>query len=1244
MAGTRSPCSLLAALAACLLCVVDAQVSTFNVQGFSPDQAALLAVKRSIPNWDLYQQRSMCFGWHEKPYDDVCKWTSVTCRDGRVIGIHFQRNASYHLGAIQDVLAAASQIEKLEFLDLQGQAFSGTLPTQYNFPNLVALDLINNNIGGMLPLEWGLNGMFPKLANLALSYNPPLSGPLPTAWGSDNSSFQSLRLFEANNCNLTGGLPAEWAAQLPSLTHINISSNALTGTLPSEWSNLDLNALNLDRNALTGSLPPAWGVNGSSFTHLTRLSLYANNLTGTIPAAWAAQKNPLNGLSKPFMNSLSWMDVSNNMLSGRVPDFGTSNPPPYFIMNGNNFCGAIPQSLSVWNCATTCMKPDGTWPPCSANGTSPPVHAKAPAPATNISSPEVQRLLLLRSAFSNWAMYERTEGLNWTLRNPMCDGWGGVQCSAGFVTGLNFSGPDPAAPQRPPVLQGVASAAVHGSEPVALQGDLGLVLKYAFQLPQLKSLDLTNAYVSGSIPNGLSAPHLTTLLLGSNHVSGTLPLDWAMKKAVPALKALNLSGNYELSGPLPDAWGNASAGMQNLQVFSARGCNLSGPLPASWAGLPALGVLDMAYNYFTGSLPVEWQNMDALQTLDLVGNGLTYNLPDGWSSKGAASWPALRDLHLDANLMTGTLPASWGAGGSFPMLSNLTLANNNLSGSLPMSWGTNSQLVPRFKNLQWLTLLPGNPGLCGGIPPGLTVLQKTGGGNTATTQYLNDKPCSVSADTMVQSAPSPQSSSSPNLGAIIGGVVGGIAALAALAAVVLFFVLRNRRRSRSRGEMTPFSKAMPGDDKVDAHGYDEYDDDMQDSDKFIPPPKLTSAPASIVPFAQAPSSMGAALGAHSAHSTPTRGSDLGRLSSKDTSFRSKDASFRSQGSGYSSEPAREGDAHPETLPHMFNKDWELNLDALEIELDEDGREVELGKGAFGVVVRGRYRLSPVAVKRLINQTPEQQAQFLKEMAILRACRGSRYIVPFVGASLQPGNTILAMDFMENGTLWDQLPRTNKAGQHIFQWKFRGKKVAYEIALGLHCLHDLKVVHLDLKSSNVLIAGDGSAKISDVGLAALMSQNYLSQMAPAGTWSWVAPEVILGGKVTNKADIYSFGVVIWEICTLERPAWRGNLRDIKVPEEAPQEIADLVLQCTGEPEARPTAEQCAELIGSFLPMSGVSRKSSGRTASGEVGNFRRASGGSTQPNSPACPAPRSGGGNPPKSFGSNAPKSSGSAPP
>ena len=76
------------------------------------------------------------------------------------------------------------------------------------------------------------------------------------------------------------------------------------------------------------------------------------------------------------------------------------------------------------------------------------------------------------------------------------------------------------------------------------------------------------------------------------------------------------------------------------------------------------------------------------------------------------------------------------------------------------------------------------------------------------------------------------------------------------------------------------------------------------------------------------------------------------------------------------------------------------------------------------------------------------------------CRGSHIVgVKAAAASVAcmpaQGNTILAMDYMENGTLWDQLPRTNKAGQRIFQWQLRGKKAAFEIALGLHCLHDLK---------------------------------------------------------------------------------------------------------------------------------------------------------------------------------------------
>lgn len=64
----------------------------------------------------------------------------------------------------------------------------------------------------------------------------------------------------------------------------------------------------------------------------------------------------------------------------------------------------------------------------------------------------------------------------------------------------------------------------------------------------------------------------------------------------------------------------------------------------------------------------------------------------------------------------------------------------------------------------------------------------------------------------------------------------------------------------------------------------------------------------------------------------------------------------------------------------------------------------------------------------------------------------RPVVSCLGAQ---GNTILAMDYMDNGNLWDALPRKTKDGRHIFQWNNRGKRVALEIALGLHFLHDLR---------------------------------------------------------------------------------------------------------------------------------------------------------------------------------------------
>ena len=84
-------------------------------------------------------------------------------------------------------------------------------------------------------------------------------------------------------------------------------------------------------------------------------------------------------------------------------------------------------------------------------------------------------------------------------------------------------------------------------------------------------------------------------------LQGTLPADWANQSAVPQLKYLDLSYNYQVSGTIPDTWGDGE-GLQSLTKLSVHSCNLTGTLPVSWVnGLPVLSALDLAYNYLTGT-------------------------------------------------------------------------------------------------------------------------------------------------------------------------------------------------------------------------------------------------------------------------------------------------------------------------------------------------------------------------------------------------------------------------------------------------------------------------------------------------------------------------------------------------------------------------------------------------------------------------------------------------------------------
>lgn len=122
------------------------------------------------------------------------------------------------------------------------------------------------------------------------------------------------------------------------------------------------------------------------------------------------------------------------------------------------------------------------------------------------------------------------------------------------------------------------------------------------------------------------------------------------------------------------------------------------------------------------------------------------------------------------------------------------------------------------------------------------------------------------------------------------------------------------------------------------------------------------------------------------------------------------------------------------------------------------------------------------------------------------------------------------EFMQNGTLTD-LIRSHKVPIDFF-------RIAAEIAMGMNYLHLCSIMHRDLKSGNILLDAHGTVKISDFGLSCVLDLSGSHDLtAETGTYRWMAPEVIRHEPYSTKADVYSFGIVLWEMITKDQP-FRG----------------------------------------------------------------------------------------------------------
>ncbi|XP_059435615.1 probable LRR receptor-like serine/threonine-protein kinase RFK1 isoform X3 [Corylus avellana] len=191
---------------------------------------------------------------------------------------------------------------------------------------------------------------------------------------------------------------------------------------------------------------------------------------------------------------------------------------------------------------------------------------------------------------------------------------------------------------------------------------------------------------------------------------------------------------------------------------------------------------------------------------------------------------------------------------------------------------------------------------------------------------------------------------------------------------------------------------------------------------------------------------------------------------------------------------------------------------------------KVGEGGFGPVYKGQLPDGTViAVKQLSSKSKQGNREFLNEIGMI-SCLQHPNLVKLHGCCIEGDQLLLVYEYMENNSLARALfgPENN---QLKLDWPTR-LKICIGIARGLVFLHEesrLKIVHRDIKATNVLLDGDLNPKISDFGLAKLDEEekSHISTRV-AGTIGYMAPEYALWGYLTYKADVYSFGVVALEI--------------------------------------------------------------------------------------------------------------------
>ncbi|KAL5564119.1 hypothetical protein UlMin_027283, partial [Ulmus minor] len=273
---------------------------------------------------------------------------------------------------------------------------------------------------------------------------------------------------------------------------------------------------------------------------------------------------------------------------------------------------------------------------------------------------------------------------------------------------------------------------------------------------------------------------------------------------------------------------------------------------------------------------------------------------------------------------------------------------------------------------------------------------------------------------------------------------------------------------------------------------------------------------------------------------------------------------------------------------------------------------KIGEGGFGPVYKGVLSDgSSIAVKQLSSKSKQGNREFVTEIGMISALQHPN-LVKLFGCCIEGNQLLLIYEYLENNSLARALFGPVEKRIHL-DWPTR-QRICVGIARGLTYLHEesrLKIVHRDIKATNVLLDKDLNAKISDFGLAKLdEEENTHISTRIAGTVGYMAPEYAMRGYLTDKADVYSFGIVALEIVsgksnTNYRPKeefvylldWayvlqeQGNLLELVDPDlgtkyskKEAMTMLHLALLCTNpSPTLRPPMSSVVSMLDGKIPV-------------------------------------------------------------